>query len=325
MKRYKTYIIGAGSIGALKDDIYDSPISNNILTHAHACYNHLKINLAGIIDINFDKAIKAANKWQTSAYNCISGIDEDIDILIIATPTNTHYELMVDILKLSPKLVIIEKPFCGKEKNCREIIGEYRKANIPILVDYIRRFDPYHYNIEELIKQNHLGKIFQCRFIYTRGFLRDACHAIDLCNLWFGNNLYAEILNENSAITDYSYEDKTLTAYMIYEKCPHIFLTCVDGRLYDMFEIDILTEKGRIVFFDHGLLKNAFVPYPEPHYGNYNTLNNISFPEKTQLNIALINLLNNAIDHLEKNKQLLCTGEDALNVHNVYCYISLNC
>ena len=73
--RYTAVLLGAGSIGALKPNEFDSPDTEEILTHAHAIYNHPKINLLGIIDSNINKAKKAGNKWKkTGEGKLISGL-----------------------------------------------------------------------------------------------------------------------------------------------------------------------------------------------------------------------------------------------------------
>ena len=52
MSIYKVSIIGCGSIGANKPDHIDSPITENILTHAHAVYHHQKTELFALVFIS---------------------------------------------------------------------------------------------------------------------------------------------------------------------------------------------------------------------------------------------------------------------------------
>jgi len=80
MTKYKALICGAGSIGALKPDEFDSPESKQIYTHAHACYSHPNIDLVGIVDQDFEKASKAGTKWNTTAYGSINEFKYDPDI-----------------------------------------------------------------------------------------------------------------------------------------------------------------------------------------------------------------------------------------------------
>ena len=63
MNKYNVAIIGVGSIGALKNNQFDSPDTDNIFTHAHACYNHPQVDKIGFFDTDLDKALKAMEKW----------------------------------------------------------------------------------------------------------------------------------------------------------------------------------------------------------------------------------------------------------------------
>ena len=62
----------------------------------------------------------AAKKWDTKAYDYKSEetytLFDKTDIIIIATPTNTHYRISNLLIKHKPKLVICEKPFCSNIK-----------------------------------------------------------------------------------------------------------------------------------------------------------------------------------------------------------------
>src|SRR4030067_222288 len=97
-KKYKAAVIGCGSIGALKDNKYDSPeMPHNILTHAHAYYDCPDTELVAVIDMDIEKAKKAGDKWGCSTDTDILNFrNENIDIISVCTPTETHF----DILKL---------------------------------------------------------------------------------------------------------------------------------------------------------------------------------------------------------------------------------
>ena len=121
--KYNAIVIGAGSIGALKQKGYDNKNSGNILTHAHAFYSHPDINLLGIVDIDLDKAKKAACKWECQYSNTIDNFrDDKIDIISVCVSTKFHFNCLENIIKYNPKFVIAEKPFCSNSKEAKKII-----------------------------------------------------------------------------------------------------------------------------------------------------------------------------------------------------------
>ena len=77
---YNVLIIGAGSVGTSKPDKYDSPLTENILTHAHAVYNNDDLKIIGIVDKDLKKAKKAGKKWSCFYYGNINECKDKINI-----------------------------------------------------------------------------------------------------------------------------------------------------------------------------------------------------------------------------------------------------
>ena len=210
-----------------------------------------------------------------------------------------------------------EKPFTDNSEQAKEVIEAYEKADIPLMVDYIRRFDPTVQKVKDIIETRSMGRMQNCRVIYNRGLKREGSHAIDLMNYFFGEYWRGHIIDMQHLIIDYSENDPTRAVYLEYENCPHVFLTPVDGRQFSIFEVDILLEGGRIIFYEHGLKCAIFKTMPEPVYGDYETLCYSPTTRETGLNRALWNLVDNAVAHLDEGEALLCSGQDALKVHEV--------
>lgn len=322
MNKYSVAIIGCGSIGALKGDKYDSPSKKNILTHAHACHNHPQIDKTVFYDINSEKAKDASKKW-TGSYHNINIIFENLikeytpEIIIIASPTETHLEMVRKAIEHKPKIIILEKPAGSTLQECQDIWQLSVNYQIPILVDYIRRFAPGYRKIQQEIDDNELGAVYNCRVIYTGGLKHEGCHALDLMRYFFGNFRYGEILSP--PLIDYSPYDISYTVHMGFEACSHVMLTPVDGRDYSIFEIDILGKHGRVRFIEKGLKAECSYPTTENIYMNHKTLSYGQTVFETGLNTALYNLLQNAVDYIEdQNTKLLCTIKDALEVHKIY-------
>lgn len=154
--------------------------------------------------------------------------------------------------------------------------------------------------------------------------MHEGCHALDLMNWFFGKYRSSIPLEKLGApICDRSITDQTYPVYASYENCPQVIFTPVDGREYAIFEVDIVTSEFRYRLIDHGLFIESSGIVPEPVYGDYNTMG--YFPErdeqmiiKTQLQLALLSLLDNAYQCIRHKKAPLCSIEDAFNVHKVY-------
>jgi len=327
--KYNVLIVGCGSIGALKDIRYDSPCSKNILTHAHAFRNNELTNKLIFHDKHITRAQQAANKWDGICYELLSDVirEEKPDIIVVAVDTEYHYSILHEIYELLihpnnktylPKLIVCEKPFTNSYDEATKINKNYCDIGVPIMVDYSRRFDPSFQRFAIMINNRVYDPIYNTILTYTRGFKRDASHGIDIFNCLFGKADFGLLLERGGAFDDFSKDDPTHAAYLSYEYCPHIFITPVDGRDYDIFDITIYANKSKHCFTDHGKKYRHYIARPELTYGDYDSIaNEPLYSEDTQLTEAMFLLTKNAYEHIEKGVPLLCTAQDGIRVHEV--------
>lgn len=330
---FNACIVGAGSIGALKPDKYDSPKSKNILTHAHALYS-LKEYFKEIfvVDPDYKKRNAVKKKWNFVTKDKVFSLNNNkIDIFVVATPTDYHYSVVREILNLSilPNIIIVEKPFCNNLNEALEIHKLCNKHKIKLVVNYTRRFCPTINRIKNDLHESKYGEVQSCNIIYTRGLVRDACHALDLCNYFFGDFVKGKITGDiDCAIDDYSELDLTYPAWLKYKNCRNVFLSPADGRKYSIFEIDIITNNGRITFIDHSRQTKIYLREPEPVYGDFMTLDyNCNETINNNLENALYHLHTNCLGYLEAGKpkdwDFICTSFDALKIHEIYKHLAV--
>ena len=319
MKTYTVVIIGCGSIGALKPNRIDSLDSVNILTHCHAVYKHPRAKLMGIIDTDIEKAKAASEKWRT-LYRTDLKFTTGPDIVIVAVPTKNHYNLLLNLLdpKLISKLVITEKPFCTNFTQAKTISSIYKENKIPILVDYIRRFAPGYKEIKKQIDSGVFGKAQNARVLYGRGLKHESCHAIDLMRYFFGECFACDTLLAPAPI-DKDESDPSLSVYLAFKKCSNVIFQACDSHNYGIFEIDICFEKGRLRFIDNGLYVEKYPIVEENEWGHKSLGYKLTsvIRQETGLNVALYNLIDNAVKFLDGEEDLICTAEDAVKVHSI--------
>jgi len=314
---YNVLIIGAGSIGALKPDKYDSPLTENILTHAHAVYNNDDLKLIGVVDKDLKKAKKAGDKWSCNYYGNINECKDKIDIVVCAVNTEYHKEVMKQIIQIDPRIVIAEKPLTNSYKDCQYIIDLYAGNGIPIAVNFPRRYIP---EIQNLMVSLRKRKIQNINVQYVRGFQRDACHAIDLLNQFLGEYKDGWILNVEEILDNP--DDATLTAHLIYDKCDNVIIQGCNGKHYSVFDIKIMVDNGLIEIKSHSSVV-YFYGLKATEYGNFKSLDYGFDGFYTSMNKHLIYLYKNVVNHLKHKEKLICTGADALKVQKIYKEIGL--
>lgn len=326
---YTVGIIGAGSIGATKPDNIDNIERGIPLTHAHAVVKDMQLELSWICDVDKQKGKTAAIKWETLYIDqeSIACKINAVDILVVAVPTECHLETIIEILgdddtpkkfEYKPKIIILEKPAGANIHESTKVHYLSSRAGVPIVVNYGRRFCPQIMSVYN--KVVNFEPVQSAVFYYTRGLVRDGSHAIDMLNQMFGNFISGEILDQG--INDHDDDDLTYCARLVYSRCSNVLFIPCDGRLFDIFELQIITERGRLVYTDHFKAACWTECENEKTYGNYKSLPSMisSFHSASYINLeySLSNLYSEIRIYLDKKMDCLsCTMSDALRVHNV--------
>ncbi len=82
---------------------------------------------------------------------------EDVDAIVIATPTKTHYSVLMDCIQ-TRKPIFVEKPITFTVEESTEIMEAVEKENIFLQVGFMRRFDPGHVAAKKAIESGSCGK-----------------------------------------------------------------------------------------------------------------------------------------------------------------------
>ena len=325
MKRFNVVIIGAGSIGATKPAELDAPNMEYPLTHAAAIRKlNTCFKLQCIVDNNYELALSAGDKWACGISESVDYLTSDyksnIDVVVIAINTENHLHMVKHVIANFPNLkaIVLEKPCGTSYAECKEIYNIAAIKRIKIIVNYTRRYETYHKLVANNIQCGKYGKIYSGRFHYTRGLKRDGCHAIDLANWFFGRCLSIEKHSEFS-IDDYSKDDLTIPLIAEYGRCPMVTFNPCDGRKYSIFELELLTEKGKISIYESGQKMMLVKPSADNVYGKYNSMKydlNVKVID-TNLKSCLMNLYNEGYNYLTTGENVSCTVLDAMKVHDV--------
>jgi predicted dehydrogenase len=118
--------------------------------------------LVAVCDLD-EKRTEAAKKdfpW-IQTYNELGKMldKQDIDLVSVVTPHNTHAKLAIQCLK-EGKHVIVEKPMCITTDEATSMIEEAKKRNLMLSVFQNRRWDGNYLAIKEFVDKGLIGKIF---------------------------------------------------------------------------------------------------------------------------------------------------------------------
>lgn len=89
--------------------------------------------------------------------------DQEVEAVIISTPTATHYQIAKDCL-LANKNVLVEKPLDYIAKRAKELAELAQAKDKILMVGHIFKFNPAIQKIKEYIDRGDLGEIYYLSF-----------------------------------------------------------------------------------------------------------------------------------------------------------------
>ncbi len=110
----------------------------------HLAFSVQTAVFTAIADPNMEAAQSLAKKCGVA--DAYSDYDEmlardDLDAVVILTPTNTHVEL-IKAAAAAGKHIFTEKPLALTLPACDEAIAAVETAGVKMMVGFMRRFDP---------------------------------------------------------------------------------------------------------------------------------------------------------------------------------------
>jgi myo-inositol 2-dehydrogenase/D-chiro-inositol 1-dehydrogenase len=80
----------------------------------------------------------------------------DVDAVAICTPTNTHYQMILDAAAAG-KHIFCEKPIDLSIEKIKVINQQVEKCGVQLMVGFNRRFDPNFLKVREIVKSGKVG------------------------------------------------------------------------------------------------------------------------------------------------------------------------
>ena len=115
-------------------------------------------------------------------------LSADLDIVVIPTPNETHFEL-AQMALAAGKHVVVDKPFTLNSTEAKLLIDQAEKAQLLLSVFHNRRWDADFLTLQQLIEQNTLGRIvhFESHFDRFRPQVRQRWRESDQlgAGLWY--------------------------------------------------------------------------------------------------------------------------------------------
>jgi len=314
--RYRAALIGAGRIGMLLER---DPKRLKPATHFGMWSSHPRAELVAVCDADPAK-LAAARELEpgVATYEDATTllVTERPDVVSIATWKDSHYELCKLALEHGVRAIVLEKPIAERYDDAREIVDDARRRGAELIVNHRRRFDPLLYPLRDELAAGLVGRVQQVSTHYVYGLVTTGTHLVDTVRFLLG-----EFVGEVAWAAGFPNErphfappdDPCVDGFLGFESGAKASLQSLDLKRYDLFQIDVYGETGRVSLRSIGRELAVYRVVDSPEHEGFTELE----PEPSDRRGGSPRdqfrmLADNAIACLDGSETSLSTGEDSL-------------
>ena len=126
MKKLRVGVVGVGHIGT---------------NHARLYSQIPTTELAAIYDVDLARANSISRKYGGTVAKSLDEFAEHVDAASIATPTNSHHEIVLPLLQRG-KHLLVEKPITENPQDAMELAELAARNQLILQVGHVERFNP---------------------------------------------------------------------------------------------------------------------------------------------------------------------------------------
>ncbi len=311
-KKYRAAIIGCGGIGFFYDRGGERETG---LSHFSAIESHEAFKLVAVTDTDSDITAMIAKQYNKRAYNSfheMMRLESPLDLVVVATPDETHADILKSLPDYSPGIVFSEKPLAQNESDTQGIIELYGRSSTALQVNFTRRFLDEFRELGKTLSTGAIGTIDTVTVCYSRGFHHNCSHFIDLLQWYFGMPSRASILSVKKGISD---NDPSLSMFLQYDNGPDVHLIARKADRLMNYELDISGSGGRIRVLQTGAIEF----YTTATHSILDNFLEYRMGEKKKIdfNRAIPAALDNIKEWLDNEVELLSPGVNSITTHSI--------
>ena len=301
-------IVGLGDIG-LKYDLHLDQ-DKHVYSHARAFSQHKDFNLLAAVDDNLSRRDIFTHVYKSPAYSDLSEAlrRHKPDVVVIATTTQTHAEILFNILEeVNPMVILCEKPLSYDLSEAQEMVEMCERKKVSLYVNFMRRSDTGVVKIKNLIDSKTFEVGIKGVTWYSKGFIHNGSHFFNLLEYWLGPMKGFNLLSIDRILDD----DCELDVEVEFENGKIMFLAAWEES-FSHYSIELLLPSGRIRYDDRGATIQVQNVISDPIFKGYRILNPGSKNIETDMRHSQLNVVKQLALFVNGKPSHLCSGKAAL-------------
>jgi len=246
MQKMRVAIIGLGNITHAYEDIPSIKKQMQYPTHLSVLKKDKRFQLVAAADKSPEQRRSFQKKVSTNiaiyADYAVMIKKEQIDLLVVAVPTQAHYAVCSAALGLGIKNILCEKPITRTLDEAAKLYALSKRYRARILVNYQRSYSQGYTRLMGSVRKKNRGRVLSVTVQYNNGIFNTATHLIHLLEKMFGP--IQKVRSIKKSVRGLIDPNISFTAFT---RGFNIFFEGVDGAAYRLVEIDIKFAKERLV------------------------------------------------------------------------------
>jgi predicted dehydrogenase len=291
---------------------------------------HKEVTKVVACDLRLERRSFILDKFPAAVLesDCTKVIEGDCDIVVIATPVDTHYTIGMRALEAG-KHIWVEKPFTSTSAEAEALIELAEKKNLKIFVDHTFIYNGAVRKIKELVDRGELGNViyFDSERINLGLFQRDvnvvwdlAPHDLSIMNYLLGSHQIKALSangianfngKENLAHLSIYFEDNCFAHFHVNWVSPVKIRRIIVGGDRKMLVYDDMENFEKIKVYDSGV---EFPTQESVHQALVQYRIGDMFSPKINQTEALALGANEFINAINEDRMPLTSGVDGLAV-----------
>lgn len=294
-------VIGAGRIAGG----FDAPGGDKVLTHAHA-WTRLGAKLA-FVDPVEQNLSECAARWNAQGFADLDAAlrVRDWDVVVLASPDETHLAVAAAIADHPWKTLVLEKPPALRLRDWTRLLEILRPRHGDVTVNFTRRWAPGLAVLRSEIQSGKWGGFLLGHGLYGNGLVHNGSHLTDLLTWLLGPmeaRSVGDVVADRPGDPSAGFRLRTASGKTV-------DVGAVPCGAFTIFELDLVFERGRLRLAESTNRLEEFRVASSREHAGYMVLVG-SEPVALGLESALQELSNEAWRHATTGTPLRATLAD---------------
>lgn len=308
--RYTAALIGCGKIGSLFAD--DPLMKGDVFSHAEAYSVCPDTELVAVVDTDESARTKCGDRWKVDKrYGTVAELMQQVtpDIVSVATPTSTHYAVLVQLLSgdKRPRAILAEKPLASSLVQAERVVQLAKERGVVLVVMHMRRYANNMRNLRDFIRGGGIGEVRNVSGWLTKGTVHNGTHWFDLLRYLVGEVQWVHGIDSLEEGGD----DPTLDVAMGLKNGKLATMRSAEHSNFTICEMDIMGTRGRAQIVDSSYRVDISTAVPSPRYTGYVELVPSSVDMGDRRNVML-HAVEDIVHCLNTGDTPQSTGEDGV-------------